>query len=149
MSKAESADLILKLYDLRREEVMRKGRNWMLQYFPESLDDIIATYMDEQPSAYMRMVLSYWDNAAALVNHGAIDEEMFNDMNGEHIMVFSKIYPFLGEIREKFNNDKFLSNLEKLIMRMPDAEEMLETRIKAMQELMKAKKAKSDAVSSK
>ncbi len=141
MSKTESANLILKLYDLRREEVMRKARDWMISYFPESLDEIIATYMDEQTSAYLRMVVSYWDNAAVLVNHRAIDEDMFNEMNGEHIMVFSKIYPFLNEIREKFNNEKFLMNLEKLIMRMPDAENMLETRRKATKERIEAKKA--------
>ncbi len=51
MSKAESANLILKLYDLRREEVMRKGRNFMGTFFPESVDDIMATMMDEQNSA--------------------------------------------------------------------------------------------------
>jgi hypothetical protein len=141
MSKTESANLILKLYDLRREEVMRKARDWMIWYFPESLDEIIATYMDEQTSAYLRMVVSYWDNAAVLVNHGAIDEDMFNEMNGEHIMVFSKIYPFLNEIREKFNNEKFLMNLEKLIMRMPDAENILETRRKVTKERIEAKKA--------
>lgn len=143
MSKAESADLILKLYDLRREEVMRKGRAFMASYFPESLDDITATYMDDQNSAYMRMVLSYWDNAAVLVNHGAIDEDMFNEMNGEHIYVYAKIFPFLNEIREKFNNPKFLLNLEKLIMRMPDAENMLETRRKNIKEMMEARKAKA------
>jgi hypothetical protein len=143
MSKAESADLILKLYDLRREEIMRKGRTFMGSYFPESIDDIVATYMDDQKSAYMRMVLSYWDNAAALVNHGAIDEDMFNDMNGEHIFIFCKIYPFLNEIREKFNNPKFLMNLEKMIMRMPDAESMLEARRKSSKEWMEARQAMS------
>lgn len=141
MSKAESADLILKLYDLRREEVMRKGRNFMSSYFPESVDDIMAVMMNEQNSAYLRMVVSYWDNAAALVNHGAIDEEMFNDMNGEHIYVFAKIYPFLNEIREKTNNPKFLLNLEKLIMRMPDAEKMLDERRKAIKQMMEARKS--------
>jgi hypothetical protein len=143
VSKAESANLILKLYDLRREEVMREARNWMISYFPESIDDIFATYMDEKTSPFLRMVVSYWDNAAALVNHGAIDEDMFNDMNGEHIMVFSKIYPFLGKIRERFNNEKFLANLEKLIMRMPDAENMLTQRRAMMKEMLEARKAMS------
>ncbi len=89
----------------------------------------------------MRMVVSYWDNAAALVNHGAIDEEMFNDMNGEHIFIFTKIYPFLSEIREKINNPKFLLNLEKLIMRMPDAENMLQERRETMKQMIKARKS--------
>ncbi len=125
MSKTESAHLILELYDLRREKVMRKARDWVIRFFPESFDEVMGTFMHEKNSAYFRMVISYWDNAAAMVNHGAIDEEMFNDMNGEHVIVFSKIHPFLGEIREAFGNDDFLKNLEKLVMRKPDAEQLL------------------------
>lgn len=125
MNKVESADLILKLYDLRREETMREARNWFLAFFPESLDDIMAAMIDEKSSAYYRMVTSYWDMAAAFVNQGAIDEEMFNETVGEHIVVFCKISPFLAELRERFQNPTMFNNLEKLIMRMPDAENIL------------------------
>ncbi len=125
MNKVESADLILKLYDLRREATMREARNWFMTFFPESVDEIMAALMDESTSAYYRMVTSYWDMAASFVNQGAIDEEMFNDSVGEHIVVFSKIFPHLAELREKFGNPNMFANLEKLIMRMPDAENML------------------------
>jgi len=63
--------------------------------------------------------------AAALVLHGAIDEHMFADVNGEHIMVYAKIQPFIGELRAAFNNPGYLDKLEELILRMPDAQARL------------------------
>lgn len=132
MNKAESADLIMKLYDLRREEKMRAARDWFGAFFPDSIDEVIQAIIDEKSSAYYRMVTSYWDMAAAFVNRGAIDEEMFNETVGEHIIVFSKIAPFLEELREKFQNPNMYGNLEKLIMRMPDAKEMLTKRREMM-----------------
>ncbi|MBA2736484.1 MAG: hypothetical protein H0U50_06795 [Pyrinomonadaceae bacterium] len=125
MSKAESAELILKLYDLRREAKMREARSWIIGFFPETVQDVLKAMIDVETSAYYRMVVSYWDMAASFVNHGAIDEEMFNDSAGEHIVVFSKIEPFLSELREMTGNPNMLGNLEKLIMRQPDAKAKL------------------------
>lgn len=126
MSKYEDANLILRLYELRREPVMREARNWMIGFFPESVQDIMNTLLGEN-SAYYRMVTSYWDMAASFVNNEAIDEQMFNDANGEHVVVFSKIQPYLAELREITGNPNYLAQIEKLIMRMPDAETRLET----------------------
>ena len=140
MSKAESADLILKLYDLRREATMREARNWIMTFFPESATDVMQAIISPETSAYYRMVVSYWDMAASLVNHGAIDEEMFADAHGEHIMVFSKIEPFLLELRETMGSPKMLSNLETLIMKMPDAKEMLAGRREMMKRMVEARR---------
>jgi hypothetical protein len=140
MNKVESADLILKLYDLRREKKMRKARNWFVSFFPETLDDVMQALIDEKTSASYRMVISYWDMVASFVNQGAINEEMFNEVTGEHIVVFSKVYPFLEELREKFQNPNMYSNLEKLIMRMPDAKEMLYKRREMMKQWMELRK---------
>lgn len=131
MNKAESADLIMKLYDLRREETMRDARKWFVAFFPESVEDITKTMLDEKASAYYRMVTSYWDMAASFVNHGAIEEEMFFDANGESIIVFSKIQPFLGEMRQVMG-ERYLKHLEMLIMKIPNAEEMLAARRQQM-----------------
>jgi len=139
MSKTESAELILRLYETRREPVMREARNWVIGFFPESAEDIIKTMIDAEASAKYRMVTTYWDMAAGFVNHGAIDEEMFNDANAEHIVVFSKIQPFLNELRQILDNPKMLVNLEKLIMRMPDAEAMLTKRREMMKRWMQAR----------
>src|SRR5688500_16614167 len=100
MSKpARSAELIMRLYELRREATMRKARDWMFTFNPTSVDDFEKTMMDPEVGAYLRMVTSYWDMAASFVNHGAIDAEMFNDTAGEHVGVFAKIEPFLPELR--------------------------------------------------
>lgn len=139
MSKVESADLILKLYDLRREAEMRAARKWIISFFPESAADIMRTMVAEETSGYFRMVTSYWDMAASFVNHGAIDEEMFNDTAGEHVLVFAKIEPFLEEIRQTMGSPKYLKNLETLVMKMPDAKEMLAARREMIKRWMQAR----------
>jgi hypothetical protein len=139
MNKSESADLILKLYDLRREEKMRDARDWFLTFAPNSAQEIMVFMVNAETSGKLRMVVSYWDMAATLVNHGAIDEAMFNETAGEHVMVFSKIEPFVAELREMFGNPNFLLNLEKLVMRMPNAKETLQNRREMMTRMLQAR----------
>ncbi len=122
MSKQDEGQLILKLYELRREEVMRKARDWYFREFaPTSLADITQA-MFSANSGHLRMVLTYWDMAAALVNNGAISLELFNAANGEHIGVFSKVEPLLAEMRQAYAPE-FLVNLEKLIDATPNGRE--------------------------
>lgn len=124
MSKHEEADLILKLYELRREETMRKARNWYFREFnPESMADITNAMFSEH-SGHLRMVITYWDMAAALVNHGAISSDLFSETNGEWLGVFSKIEPFLEEMRAVFG-PQYLMNLSKLIDATPGGRERL------------------------
>src|SRR2546421_11357160 len=123
MSKAKDATLILKLYDLRREETMRKARDWMIRFNPESMQDILDAVLGEH-NAYFRQVSSYWEMAAALINHEAIDEDLFNDTNGEHLVVFAKLQPYLADMRAQFGPQAF-QQLEKLVMRTPDVEHRL------------------------
>jgi hypothetical protein len=119
MSIHEEAGLILKLYELRREETMRKAREWYIrEFFPESMADFNNAIFGAH-SGHMRMVVTYWDMAAALVNHGAISMQLFNDSNGEHIGVFGRIEPILGDIRAAIG-PQFAANLEKLIDATPD-----------------------------
>lgn len=133
MSKVESADLILKLYDLRREKKMRKARNWLFGFNPTSAEQYMQTMMDEKVGGYLRMVVSYWDMAATFVNQGAIDAELFNQTNGEHIMVFAKVEPILADLRKMWDMPDALSNLEKVIMDSPDGAE----KVKKTQEWLK------------
>ncbi len=134
MSKVESADLILKLYDLRREETMRKARNWIFGFNPTSAEEYMQTMMDPQVGGYLRMVVSYWDMAATFVVEGAIDADMFDKTNGEHIMVFAKLEPFLAQLREMWQAPDALSSLEKVIMDRPNGAE----RVKQTQEWLKS-----------
>ena len=123
MSKSESADLILKLYDLRREATMRKARDWWFGFNPTSAEEFEKAMMDPETGPYARMVPSYWDMAATLVAHGAIDADMFNETQGEHIGVFAKIEPFLGELRTKWEMPEAFKNLEKVIYDSPNGKE--------------------------
>jgi hypothetical protein len=123
MSIQAEAGLILKLYSLRREDTMRKARDWFfLEFNPQSLADFNAAMFSEH-SGHLRMVISYWDMAAALVNDGAISFELFHDCNGEHIGVFAKIEPLLNEIRAAYS-PRFALNLEKLIDATPDGRKL-------------------------
>lgn len=145
MSKGESADLIMKLYDLRREEKMREARGWMAGFFPESVEDIMGAMINPETSAKLRMVISYWDMAASFVNHGAIDADMFRDTNGEYLFVFSKIEPHLEGMRAMMGNQNFLSNLEKFVAQMPDYKEVLAKRRETMKKMIEASKAAAAA----
>src|SRR5271169_4949939 len=139
MSIQEEADLILKLYELRREETMRKARDWYFREFnPQSMAEFSAAIFGEH-SGYVRMVVTYWDMAAALVNRGAISLELFADANGEHIGTFAKIEPLLGEIRKALG-PQFAVNLEKLIDATPNGR----TRVAATREQMKAMRARME-----
>ena len=140
MSDAQkSAELIMQLYDLRREEKMREARNWFISFFPESVEDIMKTMIDEATSAKYRMVTTYWDMAAGFVNRGAIDEEMFLDSAGEAWIVFAKVQPYLDQYRETIGMPKFMKHLEELLMRQPDAQATLDDRRESMKRWMAAR----------
>ncbi len=132
MGKHEDADLILKLYDLRREKVMREAREWWFTFNPTNIQEVMATMMGEH-SGHMRMVLSYWDMACAMVVSGAIDEELFNNTNGEHMLVYMKIEPVLQELRTMFDNQDFAKSLETVVKRMPN----IDARMASMRERFK------------
>ena len=145
MSKQEEAGLILKLYELRREETMRKAREWYFhEFYPQTLADFNQAMFSEH-SGHLRMVLSYWDMAAALVNNGAISLDLFADSNGEHIGVFSKIELLLPEIRAAYG-PQFAANTEKLIDATPDCRKrvsMARERMSAIRAQMAEKMAKT------
>jgi hypothetical protein len=131
----ESAQLLLTLYDQRREPTMRKAREYFLNTFdPKTFDEMMAT-MGSPDNAYIRMVLGYWEMAASLVTNGAIDQKMFQDSTGEYIAVFAKLEPFLPKLREMFDNPGFGSHLERLTMSLPNARQRVDgtlQRIRAM-----------------
>lgn len=142
MSKETSADLILKLYELRREDKMREARAWFISFFPESATEVLNTMIDESTSAKYRMVSSYWDMAASMVNLGAIDEEMFMASAGEAWVVLSKIHPYLDELREMMGNPNMFKHLESLLLRQPNGLETLAARREQMKRWMEARAAR-------
>src|SRR5437588_5888128 len=147
MGKQADADLILKLYDLRREPVMREARNWFFSFNPTSAAEYMDAIMGPN-GAYARMVVSYWDMAASLVNNGGIDEQMFNDANGEHLFIFAKLEPIIEELRQTWNEPNMLKNFETLVRRIPDSDKKLANireRIKMIGAMMAERQAKAQA----
>jgi hypothetical protein len=135
MSKQDEAGLILQLYSLRREETMRKARDWFFRDFnPQSLADFNAAMFGEH-SGHLRMVVSYWDMAAAMVNNEAIGLQFFHDCNGEHIGVFAKLEPLLKEIRNAYS-PRFVANLEKLIDATPNGRKLAAENRERMKAIM-------------
>jgi len=144
MAIHEESELILKLYELRREETMREARDWFASDFnPETMADVEAAFFSAH-SGHFRMVVSYWDMAAALVNNGAISLQLFNETNGEQFAVFGKLEPFLKDIRANYG-PQFAVNLEKII----DATAGGRERASMMRERMKAIRARFAAAQAK
>ena len=130
----ESARLILELYNLRREPLMREARNFWISFDPETAEDLMAG-MSGPNSAFVRMVISYWEMACSMVVNGAIDEKMFNDANGEHLVVFGKIEAAMPKWREITGDPNMWKNLETVALGGPDARvkiDGIKARIKGM-----------------
>lgn len=124
-SPFESAQLILQLFDLRREPVLRDARSWFVKEFnPVSFDDVVAAASKRNDA--FRMVIGYWDMAASLVTAGAIDAGMFRAANNEIFAAFAKIHPFLSELREATGVPDFAQHIEAVVMEMPGAAERLD-----------------------
>jgi hypothetical protein len=123
---AADAELILKLYDLRREAELRKARHWWVVTFsPQSADDFlkVSGAFGSPENNWLRQVIGYWSIGASLVDHGALNRELFLEPSfcGEMVLIYAKVKKFLKELREKMKNDQFLAGIESLIMRQRKA----------------------------
>jgi hypothetical protein len=116
----DHADLLLRLYEMRREPKMREARDWYFSKFhPATLEDIQKQApMGSPESAYMRMVISYWNMAASIVNRGLIDEAFFFENTGEQWFVFERIKPFVASMRERNKNPHMYESLEKHVKKL-------------------------------
>jgi hypothetical protein len=142
---ATDAQLIMQLYDLRREAEMRKARNWWVTLFwPESADDVmkIVGTMGSQENNWLRQVGGYWNMAASFVLQGALNEELFIQpaVSGEMVLIFAKIHPFLKELREKMGDPHMFENIEKVITGSKFGRDRLKLTLKRV-ETMREKRA--------
>jgi len=113
------AQVIMQLYDLRREPEMRKARAWWLgEFWPGNAEDYlkVSAAMGTQENNWLRQVSGYWEMAAAMAVHGAVSSDLFLEpsFSGEMFFVFAKLNPFLKELREKAS-PTMLRNVEQLI----------------------------------
>jgi hypothetical protein len=139
----ESAQLILTLYEQRREETMRKARDFWATFDPQNEEEFMAAMMSPQ-GAYVRQVLSYWDMAASLVENGAIDRKMFQDSTSEYLVVFTKIEPVLPAVRANYT-PTFLQHLERLVLSLPDARKQIDDMAARMKKMIAVRKAAATA----
>lgn len=124
---AQSAQVLLKLYELRTEPALRRARAWFaFEFHPKSARDVLSTWLGPgHESAPYRMVTSYWDMAASFVIEDAITASMFHAANTEHFAVMAKLRPFLAEVRSATQHPTYLENLERVVGMAPDAAERL------------------------
>src|SRR5271154_3850558 len=146
---ATDAQLIMQLYDLRREAEMRKARSWWLgEFWPQNADDVlkVAWAMGSQENNWLRQVGGYWSMAAAFVLQGALNEELFIQpaVSGEMFFVFSKVQPFLKELREKMGDPQMFGNIEKVIMGSKFGRDRLKLTLKRL-ETMREKRGLAKA----
>lgn len=142
---AADAQLIMQLYDLRREAEMRKARAWwMAEFWPESIDDIlkVQSNLGSPQNNWLRQVGGYWSMAAAFVLQGALNEELFLQpaVSGEMYFIFAKVQPFLKELREKIGDPHFFGNIEKVINSSKFGRDRLKFTLKRL-EMMRQKRA--------
>ena len=121
---------------------MREARNFMVTFDPRSFDELIAGFIGEH-SGHVRMVLSYWDMAASLVLNGAIDSKMFQDANQEFILMFSRVEPYLPQLREANQNPNFLKSFEQLTLSIPDARRRIDNTREFIRKIMAMRAAKA------
>ncbi|HXA79594.1 MAG TPA: hypothetical protein VNV41_20855 [Candidatus Acidoferrales bacterium] len=116
----DQVDLMLRLYEMRREPRMREARDWYFTKFhPTSLEDISRQApMGGPENAYMRMVISYWEMVASIVNRGLIDEGFFFENTGEQWLVWDRIKAFVPAMRARSKNPHQYGNLEKHVKKL-------------------------------
>ena len=137
------ADLILKLYDARREPELRKARTWWTQTFwPESADDILAVMraFGSQENNWFRQGAGYWGMVVSFVKNGVLNETLFLEpsFSGELFVIYAKVAPFLKELREKSQNPTLMANLESVVL-SEAAKPRLEQTTKNVENMRKAR----------
>ncbi|HEV2065098.1 MAG TPA: hypothetical protein VGS00_11180 [Thermoanaerobaculia bacterium] len=143
----DDANLVLRLYDLRREEKLRAAREWYRTKFcPLSVEDIKTLYQTPgEENTSFRMATTYWDMACSFVASGVLHPELFMQSGSESLMVWSRVEEFVPHIRKEMGVPWFLASIEKVIAMTPSSQERLalfRSRLAAMREkIQKARKS--------
>jgi len=145
----QDAQIIMKLYDLRREPELRKARDWWLtKFWPDTAEDFmkIAGELGSQENNWLRQVGGYWGMAAALVSSGAVSRDLFLQpaISGEMFFMFAKVRPFLPELREKLGDAQAFRGIEEVVMSTKWSRE----RIKLIEKRVAGAKARAQSLKS-
>lgn len=126
------AELVLKLYDLRREATMREARDFIgLQFWPQTVEEImaVATAAGSDENRFFRQVLGYWETAASLVVHGALNADLFEACEGEMFFIYAKFRPHLEKVRKELGQPSFLQNVELVAESSPERVKVVSERV--------------------
>jgi len=145
---AADAQLILQLYDLRREAEMRKARSWWAgEFFPENADDFlkVSWAMGTQENNWLRQVSGYWGLAASFVLQGVLNEDLFLQpgFSGEMFLIYAKLHPFIKELREKAGDPHIFLNVEKVITHTKWGRDRLQFMLKRVEMMRQRRKGSS------
>lgn len=134
-------DVILRLYEMRREPVMREARKFItFEFWPNSFEDLGKIFAAAgKEFAYFRQVTSYWDMAMSFVARGALDQHLFLDNCNEMIFIYAKLKPFLPALRENVN-PQFWKRVEDFITGSPEALQKLENISKNVERVREQRK---------
>lgn len=128
MATASDADIVLKLYELRREDIMRKARNYVgMEFWPANAEEFKQIHNPSNPNnAYWRQVISFWEMAAQLPLHGAVDTDLFLATQGEALFIRAKF----AAISEEATGNTFMPNTKKLVDSSESAKAQFEGMVK-------------------
>jgi len=132
MATAADAELILRLYELRREEVLRKARRFLVfEFNPKTLEELRAVSRDTKSefNSYWRQAMTFWEMSASLVLRGALDADLFLDSNLEGILIYAKFHHWHAET-EKQSGNPFMGQTAALIAKFPEARAKYEVFLK-------------------
>lgn len=139
--RQRSAELLLQLYESRREPTLRVAREWWVTKFhPRSARDVLEVWVGPDSASY-RMVTTYWGMAASFVTMGAIEPEMFHAANTEHLAIYAKLQPHLAELRALTAYPTYLEHLERTVTSLTD----LEARITPIRRFLARRAAEAGA----
>jgi Domain of unknown function (DUF4760) len=152
MATHEDANLILRLYELRRDEKMRQARAWFVAnfYVKTPADSMALCPPGSEENAYLRMVTSYWEMVASFLTSGVLNEELFFQSGQELLLTWIRVEPLVSEMRKMMGNPNAWKNLEATAQRYsqylksssPGAYEAFVARIGSRPEQAAAEKAR-------
>jgi hypothetical protein len=132
MANAADAELVLKLYELRQEETLRKARRFMVSEFnPKTVEELRVVSRDTRSeyNPYWRQAMSFWEMSASFVLRGALDADLFLDSSAEGILIYAKFHHFHAET-EKQSGNPFMGKTAELIAKYPAATALYEMFLK-------------------
>jgi len=147
----EQVNLMLKLYEMRREARLREAREWFTRNFHvNSLEEVMQKFpIGSTENTNMRMVISYWDMCAGIVNRGLINDELYFESNGEAWVVWDRIRPIIAGWRAAFFNPTLFHHLEELCGRLEAWREKIQpgstVKMRQMMQMMQQQMAKARA----